>query len=86
MTPVVKSIQSRHAAKRDGRNRKAWRRFSKQILAAANGQCQLRLPGCTTTAHHAHRIGGGYHDLDVNHYRAACRACHARLHGQGGVA
>jgi hypothetical protein len=85
VTPVVRSIQSRRAAKRDGRNRQAWRHFSKMIIANAGGQCQLRLPGCQGTAHHAHRIGGGYHDLDTTRYRAVCRVCHARLHG-GGVA
>jgi 5-methylcytosine-specific restriction endonuclease McrA len=51
------------------------------VIAAAGGQCQLRLPGCTgkaTTADHiiAVSAGGGN---EADNLRAACKPCNSRL-------
>ena len=36
-----------HTKHRDGRTTRSWQRFSHEVIARANAQCQLRYEGCT---------------------------------------
>lgn len=55
-----------------------WQKLRLQILARDNGLCQIRRPGCTTTATHVDHIvpvmhGGQWWNPD--NLRAACQRC-----------
>jgi 5-methylcytosine-specific restriction protein A len=59
-----------------------WRAFRLYILDRDHWLCTLRLPGCTTTAEHAHHIvplarGGAKYDPD--NCASACAHCNTSL-------
>lgn len=66
---------------RDGRNRRAWQRISRAVIQR-DGHC---IDCGSTDDLTADRIGGGYHDGNLDAYQTRCRSCHGRVHATGGV-
>lgn len=66
------------------REHKAWRAA---VLERDHYQCQLRYPGCITTATHADHVTpiaeGGAAD-DIANGQAACRPCHSKKSSREG--
>ena len=62
------------------RDRRAWSKLRKVVLARDSRRCQIHLLGCTIDAtevdHILPRIAGGTDDLD--NLRSVCHHCHKR--------
>jgi len=58
-----------------GGSTRAWRRTRALVLARDGHRCQLKLPGCTTTATHVHHVLGKAHGDDPAQLLAACAHC-----------
>lgn len=54
---------------------RAWRRTRARVLARDGYTCQVRLPGCTTRATHAHHLDGKAHGDNPARIVAACEHC-----------
>jgi hypothetical protein len=68
-----------------GVKRAHFQRVRREVLAATGGLCELRLPGCTTTATtvHLHPELAGNHDIaTVADCDAACAHCHGVTDGR----
>lgn len=59
-----------------GGSTRAWRRIRAQVLIRDGNVCQIRLPGCTTTAEHVHHTQGrAVTGDDPRFLKAACEHC-----------
>lgn len=62
--------------KRDGRNKAAWRRLRKVVIARDGGKCTR----CGRTYPlSVHSLAGGYHILNADLYVTLCYSCHGSV-------
>lgn len=60
-----------------------WAKVSRARLAYANGECEIRLPGCVKIAASVHlnpALGGNHRLATFEDCRAACVVCHGYIH------
>lgn len=71
-------LNTNDRARRDGRHSDQWRKRIRPAVIARDGACLH----CGATTHlTVHRLGGGYHDANIDHYMTLCRRCHGRVDG-----
>jgi hypothetical protein len=78
------SRPGRHPSTRHGYGRAHWHRVRRARLALANGQCELRLDGCThraTTVHLDPRRNADHDHAHLSDCQAACAHCHGVVDG-----
>jgi hypothetical protein len=71
--------EKRARQKRDGRQRYAWQKTRRKVIARDHGICQ----SCGKRAEPAtvHSLVGGFHVDDPNLYVVLCLSCHGRVDG-----
>jgi len=67
-------------------NPRVWAQVRRRVLAKANFQCELQLPGCTKTATQVDHFISLYDDGpdDFDNLRASCKDCNLRKGASSG--
>jgi 5-methylcytosine-specific restriction endonuclease McrA len=68
-------------AKATGRARWGWRETRRRVLRRDDNHCTRCGASGEEAVLTAHRIGGGWHDADLDQYVTLCQRCHGSVDG-----